>query len=277
MIRGTARGSLRTSTTSPASTATSVPAPMAMPTSAATRAGASFTPSPTIATRCPSRRSASMVSRLLLRENLGMDVVDPEFLPHGLSHGPGIPGQHRHPDACGVQGANRLGGLGAHGVGHRERRARGPVGDQVDDGLTSPGRLLREPRKVGWHLGVDPLQEVRPAYHPLPALHRGSHAPPRNGGEGGGCRDREAPVGRRADDRARHGVLRVSLHRGGDPDSVFLGDALDDAGADDPVLTERQRPRLVEDHLVEPASLLESTPVAHEKPGTGRDASSRSR
>src|ERR687884_85025 len=53
MMRGTSRGSLRTSTMSPASTATSVPAPIAIPTSAATSAGASFTPSPTIATRSP--------------------------------------------------------------------------------------------------------------------------------------------------------------------------------------------------------------------------------
>ena len=53
MIRGTSRGSLRTSTMSPASTATSVPAPMAIPTSAVAKAGASLTPSPTIATRLP--------------------------------------------------------------------------------------------------------------------------------------------------------------------------------------------------------------------------------
>eukprot|EP00238_Polyblepharides_amylifera_P010770 CAMPEP_0196584380 /NCGR_PEP_ID=MMETSP1081-20130531/46874_1 /TAXON_ID=36882 /ORGANISM="Pyramimonas amylifera, Strain CCMP720" /LENGTH=92 /DNA_ID=CAMNT_0041905563 /DNA_START=338 /DNA_END=616 /DNA_ORIENTATION=- len=38
------------STKSAASMATSVPAPMAIPTSAAARAGESFTPSPTIAT-----------------------------------------------------------------------------------------------------------------------------------------------------------------------------------------------------------------------------------
>ena len=41
-------------TTSAASMATSVPVPMAMPTSARARAGESFTPSPTMATLFPS-------------------------------------------------------------------------------------------------------------------------------------------------------------------------------------------------------------------------------
>jgi hypothetical protein len=50
MMRGMPRGSERTSTISPASTTTSVPAPIAIPTSAVARAGASFTSSPTIAT-----------------------------------------------------------------------------------------------------------------------------------------------------------------------------------------------------------------------------------
>src|SRR5660397_139153 len=49
----TLRGSFFTSTTSADSMATSVPAPMAMPTSAWTRAGASFTPSPTMPTSSP--------------------------------------------------------------------------------------------------------------------------------------------------------------------------------------------------------------------------------
>ena len=40
-------------TTSAASMATSVPVPMAMPTSACARAGESFTPSPTMATLFP--------------------------------------------------------------------------------------------------------------------------------------------------------------------------------------------------------------------------------
>src|SRR2546429_233444 len=64
MRRTTSRGSFRTRTMSADSIATSVPAPIAIPTSAWTRAGASFTPSPTIATRCPSFCSRSIVAAL---------------------------------------------------------------------------------------------------------------------------------------------------------------------------------------------------------------------
>jgi hypothetical protein len=56
-IVATSLGSLRTSTTSADSTATSVPAPMATPRSASTSAGASLTPSPIMATRKPRSRS----------------------------------------------------------------------------------------------------------------------------------------------------------------------------------------------------------------------------
>ena len=59
---GTPLRSLPSRATSLVAMATSEPVPTAQPTSAAARAGASFTPSPTITTRCPWRcmsRSAS--------------------------------------------------------------------------------------------------------------------------------------------------------------------------------------------------------------------------
>ncbi len=52
------------STTSAASMATSVPVPIAMPTSAMASAGESFTPSPTIATRFPACWSCSTFATL---------------------------------------------------------------------------------------------------------------------------------------------------------------------------------------------------------------------
>ncbi|MNT22252.1 hypothetical protein D3C72_1576310 [compost metagenome] len=54
MARSTPRTSPETSVRSEASMATSVPVPMAMPTSAWARAGASLMPSPTMATFWPS-------------------------------------------------------------------------------------------------------------------------------------------------------------------------------------------------------------------------------
>ena len=65
MAAGTSLRRLFISTTSAASSATSAPAPMAMPTSARVSAGASLMPSPTIATLPRSRRrriSASLPS-----------------------------------------------------------------------------------------------------------------------------------------------------------------------------------------------------------------------
>ena len=52
------------STTSAASIATSVPVPMAIPTSAMARAGESLTPSPTMATLLPARCSCSTLATL---------------------------------------------------------------------------------------------------------------------------------------------------------------------------------------------------------------------
>src|SRR5919199_1326594 len=64
MMERTALGSLWARTTPADSIATSVPVPIAMPTSARARAGASLTPSPTIATRSP--RSCSSATALSL-------------------------------------------------------------------------------------------------------------------------------------------------------------------------------------------------------------------
>ena len=58
--------------------ATSVPEPIAIPRSARARAGASFTPSPTIATRCPAACSSATI-RPCRRAGLGADLVDAEI------------------------------------------------------------------------------------------------------------------------------------------------------------------------------------------------------
>ena len=60
MASGTAVSSLRTTVMSAACMAASVPEPMAIPRSEVVRAGASLTPSPTMATTWPSERSFSM-------------------------------------------------------------------------------------------------------------------------------------------------------------------------------------------------------------------------
>src|SRR5215207_8384051 len=72
----TPRRSPEISVTSAASIATSVPVPIATPTSDWASAGASLIPSPTIATSFPSSCSRRTSEALILREHLGEDALD---------------------------------------------------------------------------------------------------------------------------------------------------------------------------------------------------------
>lgn len=79
----TSRGSLRTSTIPADSTATSVPAPIAIPTSAVASAGASFTPSATIATFLPpawNRATAEALSVGLSHPSLDLRWAPASFV-----------------------------------------------------------------------------------------------------------------------------------------------------------------------------------------------------
>ena len=73
----TSRGSERIRTTSAVSTATSVPAPMAIPKSACASAGASLTPSPTMATRLPASMSSLTLAALSPGSTSAMTLVMP--------------------------------------------------------------------------------------------------------------------------------------------------------------------------------------------------------
>ena len=76
---GTSSGSDRISTISAVSMATSVPAPIAIPMSACARAGASLTPSPTIATRRPACCSSTTLAALSSGQDLVDDLVDAQL------------------------------------------------------------------------------------------------------------------------------------------------------------------------------------------------------
>ncbi len=85
------------------SIATSVPVPIAMPTSADASAGASLTPSPAIATTRPARRSLFDHLGLAVRQHLGLDLGDAEPARHGLRGGAVVAGQHHDAQAFGFQ------------------------------------------------------------------------------------------------------------------------------------------------------------------------------
>ena len=79
------------------STATSVPAPIAIPTSAVASAGASLTPSPTIADLSAAFLEPPHGGCLVGREDLGRHLVDPETPCDRVGDGLAVARDHRHP------------------------------------------------------------------------------------------------------------------------------------------------------------------------------------
>ena len=113
MTDSTDRGSSLARMTPAEAMATSVPAPIAMPTSAWARAGASLTPSPTIATLRPSACSCFDLVGLVLGADPGEVAVDAEFGGDGGGHGFGVAGDHHHLHLPGVQLGRRRPGTRA--------------------------------------------------------------------------------------------------------------------------------------------------------------------
>jgi len=82
----------------PDSMATSVPEPMAIPTSALVSAGASLTPSPTIATNFPSDWSCSTFVSFSSGRTSAKYWSIPSSSETALATSSGVAGQHRHLD-----------------------------------------------------------------------------------------------------------------------------------------------------------------------------------
>src|SRR5260370_40253440 len=132
MIRGKSCGSLRTRTMSPAWTATSVPAPIAISTSAVTSPGASFTPSPTMATLLALVLQVLDALGLFLRQHLSEDGVDAEILCHGRCDRLGVAGNHRDFDASFMQLSYGVPGFRPNGVSPGECPQHLISFDQID-------------------------------------------------------------------------------------------------------------------------------------------------
>ena len=120
--RRSATRSLPSSTTSALSRATSVPEPIATPTLASASAGASLTPSPTMATMRPSP-STSVRTRASLSSGsrFGRDLVDAELRADGVGDRRGIAGEQDRADAHRVERRDGALGLGPHGIGDSDR------------------------------------------------------------------------------------------------------------------------------------------------------------
>ena len=117
------------------SIATSVPVPMAMPTSACASAGASLIPSPAIATLRPSAWSRFDLLGLLVGQHLGADLVEPEPLRDGLGRGAVVAGEHDEADSRGLEVGDGPGRRLLDRVGDAEQARRPAVDDDEDDRL----------------------------------------------------------------------------------------------------------------------------------------------
>ena len=94
---------------SEASIATSVPVPIASPRSAWASAGASLTPSPTIATTRPSACSRRTTSAFSDGQDLGDHLVDPDLGGHGAGRRLVVAGQQDRAQAERAQPRDGLG------------------------------------------------------------------------------------------------------------------------------------------------------------------------
>src|SRR4051794_15898094 len=132
------------------STATAVPAPMAMPTSAVARAGASFTPSHDHGDLAAALLEAPDRSGFVSREDLRSDLVDPEAARDRVGDRLAVAGDHRHLDARGVEVVDRLLRLRPDLVLDCHDGGHGAIDDDVEDrpSLLVPARRLRIRRQT---------------------------------------------------------------------------------------------------------------------------------
>ena len=105
---------------------------MARPTSARASAGASLTPSPTIATLAPRCWSWLDCLVLVLREHLGEHLADAEITSDGVGDLFGVTGDHRHLDAHSAEIGHGLAGLRADLVLQRQAPTTWSSCDQVE-------------------------------------------------------------------------------------------------------------------------------------------------
>src|SRR6266542_2965830 len=144
---GMSSGSERISTTSAVSMATSVPAPMAIPRSAAARAGASFTPSPTMATLVPGFCSPAILLAFSPGSTSAITVRTPSCpaIRRAVASLSPVSMTTSTPASASVETAAARGGPG--GVGDADQRGRAPVDGHAHDGPPGRGHLLAAARE----------------------------------------------------------------------------------------------------------------------------------
>ena len=122
---------------------------------------------------------------LVLRQNLGEDLIDPQILAHCLGDLGGVTGDHRHLHPAGLQGAHRRAGFGADLVLDGHGTDDLTVADDVEHSGTSlrpgtgdVGELTRDGQ-------TEFAQHVRPTHEDLGAIDSGPDPAAGGGGETG--------------------------------------------------------------------------------------------
>ncbi len=159
--------------------ATSVPAPIAMPTSARASAGASLTPSPTIATPRPCRLELGDLGRLLAGKDLGDHLVDAHDSARDPRPSLVVAGEHHDLDPLALQRRHRGSRGGPDGVGDRQQRRpacpsiatmhdRLPSGSEVPRVRSSERRVHDPVRSISRALPTATLRPSTMAIAPCP-------------------------------------------------------------------------------------------------------------
>ena len=249
-----------------ASIATSVPAPIAMPTSARASAGASLTPSPTIATRRPASWSPRTFASLSSGSTSAKTSSMPTSRADRVGDLPRVAGDHRHPQSAVVQRARpprvtRGAARPRAPVRPAPRLPRTTCRTDAPRRLNSLGALARAPRAARHRARAGaPARRRRRRRRPRVASHaapghrpeaaRGRHSTPRS-------------LARRGD-RARDRMLGLLLDGAGQAEQPVVVAVAAPRIAGDRVRAARERAGLVEQHGVDLAHALQAEPVAHE-------------
>jgi hypothetical protein len=183
------RRSPLTTVTPALSIATSVPVPIAMPTSAAASAGASLIPSPAIATTRPSARRRSTTSCFCAGMTSASKASSLELRGHRLRGAAAVARQHDHANAFVAQRLERFLRGGLDRIGDAQESRWPAVDGDEEDRLSFGAQGLRAVSQrggIGAHFG----KKRGAAHHDRAAVHRSGDALSGDAAEVGGGRER---------------------------------------------------------------------------------------
>src|SRR5215203_3719615 len=226
LARATPRTSPEMSVRSAASIATSVPVPMAIPTSACARAGASLIPSPTIPTFLPSSSCSRFTSATLLPGRTSASTwPTPSWCAMASAVRRLSPVITTTSSPQGAQQLDRLLRLFPYGVGNRDEASRLAVDHNEYRSLPGSGQLLA-PRHDPILTNSELREEPPRANEHLVAFHSGLDAASGHSLERIRFHQAESSPPRSLYDGFPQGMLAATFGGGDDPQELLFGKAV---------------------------------------------------